>query len=56
MVYKDEHLVGAPEAREKDLNGKIWERTTGIIFLMVRKGAHGFDAAGQMRQAVQHRG
>ncbi|MCB1407765.1 MAG: DEAD/DEAH box helicase family protein, partial [Rhodobacteraceae bacterium] len=52
VEYKGEHLVGAPEAREKDTIGKIWARTTGNVFLMVRKLAHGVDAAGQMRNTL----
>ena len=53
VEYKGEHLVGAPEAREKDIVGKIWARTTGNVFLMVRKVAHGVDMAGQMRFALR---
>ncbi|WP_099827843.1 hypothetical protein [Oceaniglobus indicus] len=41
VEYKCEHLIGAPEAREKDAIGRIWARTTDIVFLMVRKVAHG---------------
>ncbi|MFW2545466.1 DEAD/DEAH box helicase [Primorskyibacter sp. 2E107] len=49
VEYKGEHLVGAPEAREKDRIGRLWAKTTGNVFLMVRKMAHGVDAGGQMR-------
>ena len=52
VEYKGEHLVGAPEAREKDMIGMIWARTTGNVFLMVRKFEHGIDAAGQMRNTL----
>jgi len=52
VEYKGEHLIGAPEAREKDAIGRIWARTTGNVFLMVRKVAHGVDMAEQMRHAV----
>jgi type III restriction enzyme len=52
VEYKGDHLVGAPEAREKDRIGKLWANTTGNVFLMVRKIAHGVDAGGQMRRAI----
>ncbi|WP_414896861.1 DEAD/DEAH box helicase family protein [Rhodovulum sp. YEN HP10] len=52
VEFKGEHLVGAPEAREKDRIGRLWARTTGNVFLMVRQVAHGVDAGGQMRAAV----
>ncbi len=55
VEYKGEHLVGAPEAREKDTIGRIWARTTGNVFLMVRKMAHGIDMTGQLRAAVGKR-
>ena len=55
VVYKGEHLVGTPEAREKDRIGKLWARTTGNVFLTVRKIAHGVDAGGQMLGAISVR-
>lgn len=55
VEYKGEHLVGAPEAREKDRIGKLWARTTGNVFLTVRKIAHGVDAGGQMLGAISVR-
>lgn len=55
VEYKGEHLVGAPEAREKDRIGRLWANTTGNVFIMVRAMAHGVDVAGQLRNAVQSR-
>jgi len=52
VEYKGEHLIGAPEAREKDAIGRIWARTTGNVFLMVRRVAHGVEMADQMRNSV----
>ncbi|OLS51100.1 hypothetical protein BV392_03175 [Rhodovulum sulfidophilum] len=52
VEFKGEHLVGAPEAREKDRIGRLWARTTGNVFLMVRQVTHGVDAEGQMRGSV----
>ena len=53
VEYKGEHLVGAPEAREKDPIGRIWARTTGNVFVMVRNMAHGIDMTGQLRAAIE---
>ena len=50
--YKGEHLIGAPEAREKDAIGRIWARTTGNVFLMVRRVDHGLDMSDQMKNAL----
>lgn len=52
VEYKGEHLIGAPEAREKDAIGRIWARTTGNVFLMVRRADHGLDMSGQMKNAL----
>ena len=52
VEYKGEHLIGAPEAREKNAIGMIWARTTGNVFLMVRKVAHGVGMTDQMKNAV----
>ena len=52
VEYKGEHLIGAPEAREKDAIGRIWARTTGNVFLMVRNIAHGAGMEDQMRAAL----
>jgi type III restriction enzyme len=52
VEYKGAHLIGAPEAREKDAIGRIWARTTGNVFLMVRNIAHGAGPEDQMRAAL----
>ncbi|WP_375263982.1 hypothetical protein [Palleronia sp.] len=52
MEYKGEQLIGAPEAREKNAIGTIWARTTGNVFLMVRKIDHGVEMVDQMRNAL----
>jgi type III restriction enzyme len=49
---KGEHLIGAPEAREKNAIGMIWARTTGNVFLMVQRVAHGVGMSDQMRNAI----
>jgi len=46
------HLIGAPEAREKNAIGKIWARTTGNVFLMVQRVAHRVRISDQMRGAI----
>ena len=46
------HLLGAPEAREKDAISTIWARTTGNVFIMVRRVDHGVDMSGQMKNAL----
>ena len=52
VEYKGEHLVGAPEAREKERIGKLWAKATGNAFVMVRRMAHGLGATGQMASAL----
>lgn len=55
VEYKGEHLVGAPEAREKDMIGRLWAKTTGNVFIMVRKMSHGMDMIGQLKNAISIR-
>lgn len=52
VEYKGEHLVSAQDAREKDTIGRLWAKTTGNVFTMVRRMAHGVDVAGQLREAI----
>ncbi|UWR92637.1 DEAD/DEAH box helicase family protein [Phaeobacter inhibens] len=52
VEYKGEHLVGAPEAREKDMIGRVWAKTTGNVYLTVRKVSHGVDVPGQLQNAL----
>ena len=49
VEYKGEHLVGAPEAREKNAIGRLWAETTGNVFVMVRRMKHGRDVTEQLR-------
>ena len=52
VEYKGQHLVTAEEAREKDILGRLWAKTTGNLFLMVQKISHGKTMGEQMRAAI----
>lgn len=52
VEYKGAHIVGAPEAREKDLVGRLWAARTGHLFLMVTRDAQGQGPSDQIRTAV----
>lgn len=52
VEYKGAHLVTAEEAREKNILGQLWARTTGNVFLMVEKAKHGLSPVQQMQGAI----
>ena len=52
VEYKGAMLAGAPEAREKDMIGRLWGRTTGNFFLTVQKMKNGLGPLEQMQAAL----
>lgn len=52
VEYKGEHLVTADEAREKNILGRLWAKTTGNVFLMVERAKHGLSPLQQMQGAI----
>lgn len=52
VEYKGAHIVGAPEAKEKDLVGRLWARRTGNVFLTVVKDQGGSDPGQQLTAAL----